>query len=231
MYHFSIQGGIQMSVNGITGTTSAADLYKAYQTKDTKDITKGKTTEKTEKTDKAAETEQKSASTGQGVVYEPSADATAKTYKTNPELIAKLKADAEAKTAQLENLVKEMFQKQGKTFGQTDDMWKFLASGDFTVDAQTKADAEAAISEDGYWGVKQTSDRIFEFASALTGGDPTKMEEMREAVKKGFEEATKSWGKELPDITTKTYDAVMAKFDKFQEDAKANTAATQTEQI
>lgn len=219
-----------MSVNGITGTTSAADLYKAYQTKDTKDITKGKTTENTDKTDKSTENEQKSAATGQGVLYEPSADATTKTYKANPNLIAKLRADAEAKTAQLENLVKEMFQKQGKTFGQTDDMWKFLAGGDFTVDAKTKAEAEAAISEDGYWGIEQTSDRMIEFATALSGGDPTKMEEMREAVKKGFEEATKSWGKDLPDITSKTYDAVMAKFDKFQEDAKANTTA-QTGQI
>ncbi len=38
---------------------------------------------------------------------------------------------------------------------------------------------------------------------------------MKEAVEKGFKEATKSWGKDLPDISSRTYDAVMKKFDDF----------------
>lgn len=43
--------------------------------------------------------------------------------------------------------------------------------GDFTVDAATKAQAQKDISEDGYYGVKQTSERLFDFASALAGDD------------------------------------------------------------
>ena len=50
--------------------------------------------------------------------------------------------------------------KQAATFGQATDIWKFLAKGDFTVDAETKAKAQKDIAEDGYWGVEQTSDRI-----------------------------------------------------------------------
>ena len=34
------------------------------------------------------------------------------------------------------------------------------------------------------------------------------MKQMQAAVEKGFKEATKSWGKELPDISNNTYDAV-----------------------
>ena len=92
-------------------------------------------------------------------------------------------------------------------------MWRFLADGKFTVDAATKAQAEADIAEDGYWGVEQTSDRILDFAKALSGNDPDKADELLEAFKKGFKQATGSWGKELPDISQRTYDAVVEKFD------------------
>ena len=114
-------------------------------------------------------------------------------------------------------MVKEAIGGQGNALATADDMWKFLASGNYTVSAATKADAKEAISENGFWGVKQTSDRIYQMAEALTGGDPKKMEEMREAFKKGFDDATKTWGKKLPDISSQTYDAVMKKFDDYAE--------------
>ena len=62
--------------------------------------------------------------------------------------------------------------KQANTYGNANDIWSFLRSGNFTVDPATKAQAQADIAEDGYWGVNQTSDRIIQFANALTGGDP-----------------------------------------------------------
>lgn len=42
------------------------------------------------------------------------------------------------------------------------------------------------------------------------------MEEMRNAVEKGFKQAEKMWGDKLPDISQKTYDKVMETFDKWQ---------------
>ena len=105
-------------------------------------------------------------------------------------------------------------------------MWKFLAKGDFTVSADVKVQAEADIAEDGYWGVKQTSDRILDFAKALAGNDPDKAEEMLEAFKKGFKQATGAWGKELPEISQKTYDAVLEKFDAWKNGEE--TATTET---
>lgn len=160
-----------------------------------------------------------------GVVYEKSSDKTANTVtkKTDTALVEKLKADAEQRTAQLRSLVEKMMTKQGEAIGTADDMWRFLAKGDFTVDAATKAQAEKDIAEDGYWGVEQTSDRILDFAKALSGNDPEKADLLLDAFKKGFEEATKTWGDKLPDISQRTYDAVVEKFDKWKNGTE-NTA-------
>lgn len=188
-----------MSVNGITNYSAG---YSNYETK-------AKTTEK-EKTESKADS---------GVVYEPSkqeaAESTKKIYKPDTALINKLKADAEARTAQLRSLVEKIMLGQGNAIGTADDIWSFLRTGNFTVDAATKAQAQADIAEDGYWGVNQTSDRIVDFAKALSGGDPDKIEELREAFKKGFKQAEEKWGGELPEISQKTYDAVMEKFDNW----------------
>ena len=95
-----------------------------------------------------------------------------------------------------------MMTKQGVAIGTADDMWKFLAKGDFTVSADVKAQAQADIADDGYWGVEQTSDRILDFAKALSGDDPDKADAMLEAFKKGFEQATKAWGDKRSCICT-----------------------------
>lgn len=136
-------------------------------------------------------------------------------------LVQSLKADLDNQMTRFTNMMTQMFQKQGITgmTAQGDDMWRMIASGNFTVDAQTKADAQQAISEDGYWGVKQTSQRIFDFAYALAGDDPAKMKEMQAAVEKGFEAATKSWGKELPSISQQTHSAIGDLFDSYYEKA------------
>lgn len=130
-------------------------------------------------------------------------------------LVAQLKADTQSRTDQLTSIVSKMLEKQGVAIGTADDMWKILAGGNFKVDAATKAQAQADIAEDGYWGVKQTSQRIFDFAMALSGGDKDTMEKMRSAFEKGFKQATATWGKELPSISQDTYNAVEKMFDDY----------------
>lgn len=205
-----------MSVNGVTNTTNP---YENYQT-----------SQSAAKTEEKAE--QSSSSSNSGVVYEPSTEkateSTKKTYTQNTALVNKMKADAESHAKQLQNIVQQLMTKQGQTYNTANDMWRFLASGEFEVDAATKAQAQKDIAEDGYWGVEQTSDRIIDFATALTGGDPDKIEEMREAFKKGYKQAEKTWGGELPDISKRTYDAVMEKFDKMAEDAGLTVEKTTT---
>ena len=148
-----------MGVNGITNYNAVNNSYEAKA---------NNVAEKKENV--TAETKADS-----GVVYEPSATTetatTKKTYKPDTALINKLKADADARTAQFRSLVEKIMLGQGNTIGTADDIWSFLRTGNFTVDAATKAQAQADIAEDGYWGVNQTSDRIVDFAKALCGGD------------------------------------------------------------
>lgn len=201
-----------MSVNGITGAGS-----NAYETLP---ITQAENTKPAEETKDGNEKGEN------GVVYEPSKDSAnipVKKYVQNTELINKMKADSEEHTKQLQNIVQQLMTKQGQTYGVANDMWQFLASGKFEVDAATKAQAQQDVSEDGYWGVKQTSNRILDFATALTGGDPSKIEDMRKAFEKGYKQAEKTWGGELPEISKQTYDAVMAGFDKMAEEAASTT--------
>ena len=208
-----------MSVNGITSTTSTYDSYQTTQP----------STKPAENTGAASTTPP--AKEEPGAVYEPSKETTTNPtvkYTQNTELLNKLKADAESHTKQLQNIVQQLMTKQGQTYNNANDMWRFLASGKFEVDEATKLQAQKDIAEDGYWGVNQTSDRIIDFAKALTGGDPSKIEDMRAAFKKGYEQAEKTWGGELPEISKQTYDAVMEKFDKMAEEAGQNTASGTT---
>ena len=183
-----------MAINSITNSVAAqqASTYTAA---------------KTDHTEKKSESSTK---TDTGVVYEKSSGQTSGTVtkKTDYALVNKLKADAEQRTSQLRSLVEKMMTKQGVAIGTADSMWSFLAKGDFTVDEATRAQAQADIADDGYWGVDQTSDRILDFAKALS------------------KEATKSWGQDLPDISQRTYDAVVEKFNKW----KNGTEETETAQ-
>lgn len=202
-----------MSVNGVTSTQATA----AYPYTSTTAVQESTAAENAASTQKSEDT---------GVVYEPSkqTESVKKTYKPDTKLINQLKADADARTAQLRSLVEQLMGKQANTYGKATDMWQFLKSGNYTVDAATKAQAQADIAEDGYWGVNQTSDRIISFATALTGGDPDKIEEMRAAFQKGYAQAEKTWGGKLPEISQKTYDAVMKKFDELAAQANGSAA-------
>lgn len=202
------------AINSVNPTTNSYQTSTASKTAST-------STDKTTTSDKA-ET---------GVVYEKSSqtDKDTVTKKTDYATVAKLKADAEQRTSQLRSLVEKMMTKQGTAIANADSMWSFLADGNFTVDEETQKQAQADIAEDGYWGVEQTSDRILDFAKALSGNDPEKADLLIDAFKKGFDDATKSWGKDLPDISKRTYDAVLEKFDKWKNGSTTETAGTETE--
>lgn len=179
-------------------------------------------------TAKAAETSGKkdSAGTEKDAVYEKVTQESTKTpYSINKmskedraALVKQLKADQESRQNSLTNLVSQMLGKQAGVYGIAngdDSIWKIFANGNFTVDAAAKAQAQEDISEDGYWGVKQTSQRLFDFASALAGDDEDKMRQMQSAMEKGFKQATSAWGRDLPDISNQTLDAANKLFEEY----------------
>lgn len=137
--------------------------------------------------------------------------------KDNSAIVAQLKADAEARYNQLIDIVRQSLGGQANKVFTAETGLKSLFEK-VQVDADIIAQAKADIADDGYWGVEKTSDRILEFAKALSGDDPSKAEELLSAFKKGFDKATKAWGDKLPDISQKTYDAVIEKFNKWAQE-------------
>ena len=217
-----------MTMNAINSVNSTTNSYQTS----TASKTASTSTDKTTTSDKAETgvVYEKSSQTDKGTDYRVTID----DKKYSPQeisamILQKLKADAEQRTSQLRSLVEKMMTKQGTAIANADSMWSFLADGNFTVDEETQKQAQADIAEDGYWGVEQTSDRILDFAKALSGNDPEKADLLIDAFKKGFEDATKSWGKDLPDISRRTYDAVLEKFDKWKNGSTTETAGTETE--
>lgn len=171
-------------------------------------------------------TENKVGFSQESAVYEKSSekvDTKVTPKKDHAAIVAQMKADAEARQNQLMDIVRQTMKGQGNALATADDVWKFLASGNFTVSEAARAKAQEDISENGYWGVKQTSDRILEFAKALAGDDPSKAESLFAAFKKGFEQATGTWGKELPKLCQDTYKAVEEKFQAWINEGKSSS--------
>ncbi len=221
---------------GVASVTSQTQVYDSYNAQNA-----AKASDTTKKEDAAKKTEETKTD---GVVYEKSEEAsdTSKkaTYSVNKmsaedraALVKQLQADQESRQQQLTSLVQQMMTKQATTYTNANDMWEFLAKGDFTVDAQTKLQAQKDISDDGYYGVQQTADRLFDFASALAGDDVDKMKKMQAAMQKGFDQATKAWGQKLPDISQKTMDAANKKFEEYYKSKNSastdNTSTSETE--
>ena len=150
-------------------------------------------------------------------------------------LVKALKEEVEARQKQFLELVKQSLTGQGEKIAiATDNMdgiWKALAKGNFTVSEEVKKQAQEDISEKGYWGVEQTSKRMFEHASALAGDDVEQMKAMQKAMEKGYKEATKAWGKELPDISKKTLAAANKLFEDYYKSKGVTSEKAMTEKV
>lgn len=194
-----------MGVNGITSATQAYDNKGTAKTKSTQNQ------QVDEKKQKDTETV--------AAVYDKSEQAvdTKKTYQKDSVTIDRMIAEADKRAQNLRDLVEKMLLKQGQTFTEATDIYALLREGKLEVDPETSAKAQKDIAEDGYWGVNQTSDRMLSFAKALSGSDPSKANLMIDAVKKGYEEAAKAWGGELPEISKKTLDATISKLEAWRD--------------
>lgn len=123
--------------------------------------------------------------------------------------IDKMIDDSNQKMEQFKNLIRTLIEKQGGTL-------EAALSGKFKVeiDEATRLEAEEAISEDGEFGVAKTAERIVNFAKAISGGDVSKLETLKGAIKQGFDEAEKILG-ELPEISKETYKEIMKQLDAW----------------
>ena len=88
--------------------------------------------------------------------------------------------------------------KQAATFGQATDIWKSLAKGNYTVDAETKAKARR-ISQMMVTGVLSKPQTVsFPLLQHWQVTTARSLEKMRDAFVKGYKQAEKQWGGKLP---------------------------------
>lgn len=214
-----------MNMNVTTNVAVSTDVYANTAVKKT-DSTKDNAV----KADSA-----KVADVAEGVTYEKGKVEKPATYSVNKlseqersALVKQLKADQEEREKSLLNIVSQTLNKQAETFSisrlfgdnvekDADALavWRKIANGEFEVDEATSKQAQEDISEDGYWGIKQTAQRMFDFASALAGNDKGNMQKMQNAMMKGYEQAAKIWGKDMPQITQDTMDAANKLFQDY----------------
>lgn len=199
-YHDFIQGGILMSTSPIninkplqTNVPSNQELIKPNQ--------------------EVAQKEAETTKTFDTIELGKNSKTEFGTYKVDRQKLNQIKLDFQKNVDSFREMVRALIEKQGKSVAE---VLKNPESTVIKVDDETKLAAQEAISEEGYWGVSQTATRILDFAKTISGGDPSKIDALKEAFKEGFEAAKKAFGGELPEISQLTYDRVMEGFDSWE---------------
>lgn len=68
----------------------------------------------------------------------------------------------------------------------------------------TSSEASELISDNGFFGVTETSTRVSSFVMNMSGDNIVALQESRNGLVQGFEEAEKLWGGNLPEISYET---------------------------
>ena len=135
--------------------------------------------------------------------------------------IDSLKMSLEEQKLSIRNMVKDLVEKQGFKFNSStlrfsDGEIYNEKSENIRVDKATSLKAQSEISDEGFWGVKKTSERIVDFAKKISGGDISKLEILKDAIREGIEAAKELMGGKLPERSNQTYEAVMKSLDEWK---------------
>lgn len=131
--------------------------------------------------------------------------------------------------AAVEEMKKAMDQKMEKSFlqmaidtlgehqvGIKNALEEILAGKGGDITAEMIDQAKEDVSEDGYYGVEATANRLVDFAKALSGGNPEKAELLKNAFMDAYEQAAEAWGDELPEISQKTKERTLELFAEWE---------------
>jgi hypothetical protein len=152
-----------------------------------------------------------------GVYVQGEQAAEPESFTVDKERVSQMWSAHEERVESFRQMVETLLGKQAERQG--------LAEGwslqDIEITPEMRAEAEEMLEEGGYFSVDETATRILDFAVALTGGDPSKIESMREAVQLGFDQAESKFG-EMPEISHETLAAVMNGFDEWAAEGSAS---------
>lgn len=82
----------------------------------------------------------------------------------------------------------------------------------------SQEDAQALVSEDGFFGINKTAQRIADFVLNGAGDNEDLLRAGREGILQGFDEAEAMWGDKLPDISYKTIEKAVEIIDLAMHD-------------
>ena len=92
-------------------------------------------------------------------------------------------------------------------------------------------EASELVSDEGFFGITQTSQRVANFVFNFSGDNLDILEQGREGIVQGFEEAQKMWGDELPQISFDTQAKTLELIDaRIQELKEAQNPQTESEE-
>lgn len=126
--------------------------------------------------------------------------------KVDHTTIGKLKEESDRAYNTLRSMVEELLRSQGKSFRD------ISLDTEIEVDEATRLEAQSLI--DGELSAERVSDRIVEFAKAISGGDKAKFDLLKSAIEEGFKQAASLLGGQLPEVSQRTYTLVMEKLNQ-----------------
>ena len=126
----------------------------------------------------------------------------------------------------------DIFGAQNKSINSLNDI---LSSVDFKsigyegkpITQLSQSEASDLVSENGFFGITNTADRISNFIISAAGDDLQKLEAGKEGMLRGFKEAEKIWGGELPEISQKTIEKATQAVDKRIAELGGNVLSVQ----
>ncbi len=155
------------------------------------------------------------------------------THSVNEAELTKLYAQYKQQTEQFNTLISSVFKGQGQSNiiangTPNDDGFSFMdfenniqefknavKNGEVALTPEQIQQAQDDIGEGGYFSAEKTSERLMEFAKTISGGNPEKIELLRDAVIEGFKQAEEMWGDDFPQISKDTFNMVMDSFDEW----------------
>lgn len=145
------------------------------------------------------------------------------TAKLDMSKVEALQKQADTALQPLREMVKQLLKEQGITFREANFEGVKDKKNDSKSDADTmvpitpemRAEAQKNIAADGEYGVEKTSDRLLEFAKAISGGDTSKVDTLKKAIQEGYDAAKEAFGGELPEISKNTLEMTMKKLDEW----------------
>ena len=214
---------------GVTGSTGSGATQAYYQSLKIKTASASVSKAGTSSSAAAAVVDQFTA----GSKAEGKAGAAGGAGYTKEAAMQKAQNMANAQFASMRSAVEGFVNSNGGAQGQA--FWAMSAGGkatsgggvnvkDLMGSDEARAKAKELIGEDGYYGVKRTTDRIMEFAKALAGSGASEktINDLRKGVQAGFDAVSKMYGgfDKLPQVSKDTYSAVMKEFDNWTSGAK-----------